>query len=221
MKLNNNNISAMSLLNKLFHFVLLTTKKYNIDESHGVSHSMNVLRYANEIYEEESEKYPILKQHEKIIYVSAVLHDMCDKKYMNQQDGIEEIADFLDTNNLTPVEINVVKFIISTMSYSTVKVNGFPNLGPYKRAYHVVRESDLLSAYDFDRCMIYNMHKKNGNVDEAFQDASNLFNNRVLKHNEDGLFVTDYARKESLILESHSLRQIETWRRLLKNPTIN
>jgi HD superfamily phosphodiesterase len=207
----------MSLLNKLFHFVLLTTKKYNIDESHGLSHSMNVLHFASEIYEQEVYKYPILKQHEKIIYVSAVLHDMCDKKYLNQQDGIEEIDDFLDTNNLTPDEINVVKLIISTMSYSTVKKHGFPNLGPYKRAYHVVREADLLSAYDFDRCMIYNMHVKNGNLNEAFIDALNLFNNRVFKHNEDGLFMTDYSRRKSLVLESQSLKQIECWQRLMKN----
>jgi HD superfamily phosphodiesterase len=207
----------MSLLNKLFHFVLLTTKKYNIDESHGVSHSMNVLRYASEIYQEEATKYPILKQHEKIIYVCATIHDMCDKKYMNQEEGIEEIDEFLAENKMTPVEINVVKLIISTMSYSTVKKYGFPNLGPYKRAYHIVREADLLSAYDFDRCMIYNMHKRNGNVDDAFLDASKLFDNRVLKHNEDGLFTTDYSRRKSLNLESQSLQQIKTWQRLLKN----
>jgi HD superfamily phosphodiesterase len=207
----------MSLLNKLFHFVLLTTKKYNIDESHGVSHSMNVLRYASEIYDDEVQKYPILKQHEKIIYVCATIHDMCDKKYMSQDEGIDEIDDFLEDNKLTPVEINVVKLIISTMSYSTVKKHGFPNLGPYKRAYHIVREADLLSAYDFDRCMIYNMHKRNGNVEEAFLDASKLFDIRVMKHNEDGLFLTNCAREKSLILESQSLKQIEYWRRLLKN----
>jgi HD superfamily phosphodiesterase len=207
----------MSLLNKLFHFVLLTTKKYNIDESHGLSHSMNVLRYASEIYDDEVENFPILKQHEKIIYVSAVLHDMCDKKYMNQDEGIQEIDNFLITNKLTPTEINVVKFIVSTMSYSNVKANGFPNLGPYKRAYHIVREADLLSAYDFDRCMIYNMYKKNGNVDEAFEDASKLFCNRVLKHNEDGLFITEYSKQKSFLLEFQSLNQMNTWRKLLKN----
>jgi HD superfamily phosphodiesterase len=148
----------MSLLNKIFHFVLLTTKEYNIDESHGVSHSMNVLRTASDIYEAEVIKQPILKQHEKIIYVSAAIHDMCDKKYMDQDEGINKINDFL-FNKLTPTEANVVKLIISTMSYSKVKTSGFPNLGPYKRAYHIVREADLLTAYDFDRCLIYNMYR--------------------------------------------------------------
>jgi HD superfamily phosphodiesterase len=210
----------MSLLTKLFHFVLLTSQKYNIDESHGLSHSMNVLRFTNEIYKSEVCNHPILKQHEKIIYVSAVLHDMCDKKYMNQDEGIKEIEEFLSENKMTPVDINVVKLIISTMSYSTVKVHGFPNLGPYRRAYHVVREADLLSAYDFDRCMIYNMHKKEGDVLEAFKDASHIFDIRVMKHNEDGLFTTNYARQKSFELETQSLNQISTWKRLIKNPVV-
>uniref|UniRef100_A0A6C0L8X2 HD domain-containing protein n=1 Tax=viral metagenome TaxID=1070528 RepID=A0A6C0L8X2_9ZZZZ len=210
----------MSLLSKLLHFVLLTSQKYNIDESHGLSHSMNVLRFASEIYETEVVKHPILKQHEKIIYVSATLHDMCDKKYMDQSEGIREIEEFLKENMLTPTEINVVKMIMSTMSYSTVKKEGFPNLGPYRRAYHIVREADLLSAYDFDRCMIYNMHRKHGDFDEAFKEASHLFDIRVLKHNEDCLFVNEYSRQKSLELEGQSLNQIATWKRLVKNPLL-
>ena len=210
----------MTLLSKLFNFVLLTSQKYNIDESHGLSHSMNVLRFASEIYESEVNSHPIIKQQEKIIYVSAALHDMCDKKYMDQDQGIQEIDEFLSENKMTPVEVNVVKLIISTMSYSTVKKHGFPNLGPYKRAYHIVREADLLSAYDFDRCMIYNMHRQNGDFDEAFKDALNIFDIRVMKHNEDGLFLTNYARQKSLELETQSLNQIASWKRLAKNPTL-
>ena len=210
----------MTLLNKLFHFVLLTSQKYNIDESHGLSHSMNVLRFASEIYETEVNTHPIIKQHEKIIYVSAALHDMCDKKYMDQDQGIREIEEFLAENKMTPLDVNVIKLIISTMSYSTVKKHGFPNLGPYKRAYHIVREADLLSAYDFDRCMIYNMHRQNGDFDEAFKDALNIFDIRVMKHNEDALFLTNYARQKSLELETQSLNQIASWKRLVKNPTL-
>jgi hypothetical protein len=181
---------------------------------------MNVLRFASEIYETEVNTHPIIKQHEKIIYVSAALHDMCDKKYMDQDQGIKEIEEFLAENKMTPLDVNVIKLIISTMSYSTVKKHGFPNLGPYKRAYHIVREADLLSAYDFDRCMIYNMHRQNGDFDEAFKDALNIFDIRVMKHNTDGLFLTNYARQKSLELETQSLNQIASWKRLVKNPTL-
>jgi len=68
------------------------------------------------------------------------------------------------------------------MSYSKVKKQGFPSLGKYQLAYHIVREADLLTAYDFDRCMIYHMSKNNSNVREAYYNAEELFHNRVLRH---------------------------------------
>jgi len=143
----------MSLITKLFHFVLYASSKYNIDESHGLSHSMNVLNFAHNIYINELPDFPFLKEQERIIYTSAILHDMCDKKYMNENEGIYEIEEYLQ-EKLDPIEIDLTKTIISTMSYSTVKKKGYPLLGTYQLAYHIVREADLLSAYDFDRCMI-------------------------------------------------------------------
>jgi hypothetical protein len=173
----------MSLLSKLVHFVLLTTKKYGIDESHGLSHSMNVLQYSNKIYENEIESYPILKNQEKLIYVSAVLHDMCDKKYVDESSGLKEIEEFLQSENaLTPTEINMSKQIMATMSYSKVKQYGYPIMGGYQKAYHIVREADLLTAYDFDRCMIYQMNKNGGNLEDAFKNANELFETGSYMH---------------------------------------
>ena len=42
------------------------------------------------------------------------------------------------------------------MSYSKVKVHGYPELGDYQLAYHIVRESDLLTAYNIPRSIVYN-----------------------------------------------------------------
>jgi HD superfamily phosphodiesterase len=209
----------MSLLSKLVHFVLLTTKKYGIDESHGLSHSINVLHYANKIYEAEVENYPILKHQEKLIYASAVLHDMCDRKYVDETTGLKEIEDFLKAENaLTPTELNMSKQIMSTMSYSKVKKYGYPIMGGYQKAYHIVREADLLSAYDFDRCMIYQMNKNGGDLEDAFKNANELFENRVLRHNDDELFLCDYSKKESLVLHQLSLQRINSWKNLLIRP---
>lgn len=207
----------MSLLNKLFNFVILTTKKYNIDESHGVKHSIDVLHYASGIYQNERYNNASLEKHERIIYVSAILHDMCDKKYMNEIEGIQNIEEFLQ-EKIPSEEIDITKKIISTMSYSKVKKNGFPDLQEYQLAYHIVREADLLSAYNFDRAMIYNMYVSGGNIDTAFTDSENLFNNRVFKHFDDKLFITDFSKKKALILQTQSINQINTWRRLVKNP---
>lgn len=209
---------SSSLLSKLFHFVVLITKKYNIDESHGLAHSMNVLHFAHNIYADEVEKIPYIKDQEKIIYVSSVLHDMCDKKYINEEIGINEIAAFLEqTNAITPVEITVIKKIIQTMSYSTVKKCGFPQLNEYQPAYHIVREADLLTAYDFDRCMIYDINKKDGNIESAFEHANNLFENRVFKHDSDGLLLTDYAKMQHYHLQSGAQQRIKAWRSILNN----
>lgn len=209
----------MTLLSKLLHFVLLASKKYEIDESHGLSHSMNVLQYANKIYESEVVNYPILKNQEKLVYVSAVLHDMCDKKYMNFDEGIHEIETFLQEEHiLDPNEINISKQIMATMSYSTVKKYGFPIMGCFQKAYNIVREADLLSAYDFDRCMIYQMNKNGGNIEDAFSDATTLFENRVFKHNDDELFSFEYSKKESIVLHNMALDRISCWNKIIKMP---
>ena len=204
----------MSLLSKFFSFILFISNKYNIDESHGIRHSMEVLQFTSEIINSELLCNPQLKEQEKVIYASALLHDMCDKKYMDEKEGIKEIQTFLN-DKLTSQEIDVTSLIISTMSYSKVKTNGFPtNLGKYELAYHIVREADLLSAYDFERCMIYNIHRLNGDFDTAFIDAKHLFENRVFKHNEDKLFITNYSKQISLSLHANALTKINSWCKL-------
>jgi len=216
----------MSLLTKLFNYILLTTKKYGIDESHGMSHSMNVLHFANNIYEAEIQNYPILETHERIIYVSAIIHDMCDKKYMDEDEGLYNIGCFLN-DKIEPSEIDAVKRIVRTMSYSKVKKNGFPDLQEYQMAYHVVREADLLSAYDFDRCMLYNIHhnkhnKNSENIEmiNAFSDAHELFHKRVFKHEDDSLLITDYSKAmhKELSLLAHT--RINTWKKMIQKTTI-
>jgi len=204
----------MKLLPSLLKFVQLTSIQYNIDESHGLSHSMEVLHNAYDIYMNNIFKYPILKDQETVIYTSAIIHDMCDKKYMNQTQGIQKINDFLKYK-MTYKDIHATEKIISTMSYSTVKKNGFPQLGDFQVAYHIVREADLLTAYNFDRSIIYHMHKTNGNFIESFENAKDLFENRVLKHHNDELFFTDYSKKRGYELHENALKQIESWEKII------
>ena len=143
----------MRLLNDLFNFILLTTSKYGIDESHDISHSMNVLHYAQDIYETQVYVYPPLKHYERVIYIAALLHDMCDKKYMDEKIGSQEIFSYLEPR-IEYGENLLINKIITTMSYSKVKKDGFPVfenmwiiiLGGIDYHYHV-READLLSAF--------------------------------------------------------------------------
>jgi len=134
----------MSFFVKLFQLVNVLSAKYNIDESHGIIHSMQILHYADNIYENEKYNYPILQNEtqKKIIYTAAILHDMCDKKYMDEEEGILEMHD--RWNNIFVGEtdykntLDIATEIMKTMSYSKVKKSGFPDLGEYQMAYHVL-----------------------------------------------------------------------------------
>ena len=204
----------MKLLSSLFHYVTLTSKKYGIDESHGLGHSMEVLRNANQIFNCEVLRHPFLMNQERIIYTASVIHDMCDKKYMAQDQGICEIESFLE-DKISISEIDVVKQIISTMSYSTVKKQGFPILNEYQHAYHIVREADLLAAYDVERAIIYNLYKTNGDLYAAYKDVRDLFDKRVFKHFDDGLLITEYSKKKGAEFEIESHKQLEIWGKIV------
>ena len=201
------------LIPKLVQFMLLTVKQHKIDESHSLSHGMNVLHYAHQILESELPAHLYLERHRNIIYTSALVHDMCDKKYMNEDCGLMNLETFLTKNTiLTKNEIQVSTDIIQSMSYSKVRQEGYPNLGAYQLAFHIVRESDLLAAYDFDRSLIYNLNNINSDFDVSFQNALDLFEKRVFCHNDDHLFITEYSKKLSKQLEEKSRERIQIWK---------
>ena len=208
-------------INHLFTYVSIMSKKYDSDESHGLSHSMNVLNHAQNIYNSEVSKNPYLESQQKIIYTSAILHDMCDKKYVDETEGIQSITDYIK-DEVTPKELDVIKTIVKTMSYSKVSKYGYPMLGEYMLAYHIVREADLLSAYDFNRCIIYGLHKKEHCVTiiDAFLEARKLFNVRVLRYIVDGLFVTDYSKELSKSLHEDAIKSIQLWEQLHQDKDI-
>jgi len=175
---------------------------------------MDVLHFADENYRTQLKDFPYLEKQKNVIYTAAVLHDMCDKKYMKQDEGITYIENFLKYK-LKPEEVYYTNQIIETMSYSTVKKNGYPDLGSYQMAYHVVREADLLASYDFDRSIIYHMNKGH-NLTTSYHNALELFNNRVFNYNTDKLLLSDYAQQKSVGLASTAIKRMISWNRILK-----
>jgi hypothetical protein len=205
----------MKFLSTIIQFMMSITKQYSYDESHGIIHGFNTLHTAYTIYEKEVGNYPELKGQEKIILVAAVIHDMCDKKYMDETDGITKIHNLFE-HELKPYEITVVHDIITQMSYSKVKKNGFPELGKYQSAFNVVREADLLEAYDFDRAMIYHLHHRNSDVSKAYIESIELFENRMFMHETDGLFTFEYTKNKSRILKTQSMQRIKQWKKIIR-----
>jgi len=190
------------MINQAFACVMHLTKKYNIDESHSLKHSMEVMRFAYEIFASERIANPHIVSQETIILAAAILHDMCDRKYVpDEAAAIQEIRDFM-AGHLTTEELDIIVSIITAMSYSKVKKSGYPDLGEWQLAYHIVREADLLAAYDIDRCVIFGMAVTKLNYTDAFARATEIYRERVLTYRSDGLFVTDWSKRKSLELES-------------------
>jgi len=200
-------LSLASLLNRAFQYVGKITQVYKIDESHGLKHSMEVFGYAKRIYESELKENPFLEEQQEIIFAAAIGHDMCDKKYMDETEGIIKYKEYL-SDIMRPEDLEIMGKIISTMSYSKVKAHGYPELGIYQLAYHIVREADLLAAYDIDRCIMYTMHRDNCDYTSALQEAFDLFDYRVFKMRSDRLFKTAYSRKESLKLHKKAQKDV-------------
>lgn len=161
---------------------------------------MDVFHIANEIYNNELQKYPYLEHHKNIIELSAILHDMCDKKYVDESTSMNNMCSFIQNHDVNNNDVNVISQIISSMSYSTVKKKGFAVMPDYQLAYHIVREADLLSAYDPDRCIIYGMMREKLNYVEATKRAIDLLENRVLKYIDDNLFVNEFSKKKAIEL---------------------
>jgi HD superfamily phosphodiesterase len=202
-------IAALStIINHAFQFVIKTSHEYNIDESHSLKHSMEVFHLADKILCDEIKRTPYLTIHKPVIFASAILHDMCDKKYMNEMTGVKKIREYMEPY-MTPRDLEVTSQIISTMSYSKVKKYGYPDLGEHQMAYHIVREADLLAAYDIDRCIIYGMCVENLSYTEAVKRSKTLFRDRVLNYRSDQLFVTPISKLLSLKLHIKAIDELD------------
>ena len=197
-----------TIVSKAFDLVMVLCKKFNIDESHSLKHSMEVYNFSLRIYESELITNAYLVQQKDIIIIAAIIHDTIDKKYVSEETGIAEICEHLK-DYIDIEKLNIIFKIITTMSYSTVKKNGFPVLGEYQLAYHIVREADLLAAYDIDRCIMYSMYTKQMGYLASLEAAIVLFENRVLRHRKDKLIVTTFSKKLSIKLDKKARSDID------------
>jgi len=215
MKFMSSAMSLVPLIDRAFQYVGETIKLYKFDESHGLKHSMEVFGYAKRIYESELQSNPFLEEQQEIIYAAAIGHDMCDKKYMDEAEGVKKYKSYL-SDIMRPEDLEIMGKIISTMSYSKVKAHGFPELGEYQLAYHIVREADLLAAYDIDRCIMYTIHRDKCDYTAALNEAFELFGYRVFKMRSDKLFKTAYSRKESLKLHRKAQKDVASLKNILE-----
>jgi hypothetical protein len=63
--------------------------------------------------------------------------------------------------------------------------------------------------------MIYHIRKNNCDIIEGYQNARAIFRDRILRHNQDNLFVTEYGKRKSMQLHIHSIQRMLTWKKIL------
>ena len=102
-------------INAAFKLVIELSRRFDIDESHALKHSMEVYAFTRRIIISETPTYPDLVKQGEIIYLAAILHDMCDKKYTAETDGVailrEKLRDLVDEHSLWVIIKIITTFI--------------------------------------------------------------------------------------------------------------
>ncbi len=196
----------------ILDFINQTCRIFRIDDSHGIDHSIKTLMWSLKISKDIKMTY----RECQIIKIACLLHDMCDKKYMDEKKGVKRIRDFLVKLDLDKGMIERIVFIITTMSYSKVVKDGYPTFydKSIEKCYHIVRNSDLLCSYDPERCIGYNV-RCGGTRKSGILRMFEIFENRVLRLLKDR-YIFDYAKEYAEKLHTDSLSSLEKYKIELK-----
>jgi hypothetical protein len=199
-------------LDSIIRFIEKTCILFNIDEGHGLPHARTILFYCHKMIP----YYNLDERQQLTIEIAALLHDMCDKKYMNESEGIIRIEDFLLKHlGLPKIVVGDIETIILKMSYSKVQKNGYPDFTYMKYLeipYHIVRIADLLCAYELERCMEY-QKRSGGNRKECLEKMFEIYENRISKHIEDGLINIEPAIEIARSLEETCRNDFHKYRK--------
>jgi len=155
----------------LWDFAVDTIAHYHIDSSHGLGHLVNTAVYARIILEEFTEVSIIpglsKAEEEGLIVDAAFTHDLIDKKYMDEHEGIARLDHLLTEHQYGRKNIDMLITIISTMSFShrvaRLKTGQIMiESGPLALAVGIVVDADQLDGYDIERCRMYQINRHFG-----------------------------------------------------------
>lgn len=188
-------------------YVKEKTIQYNIDDSHNWKHSLAVFKEGKYLLEQQSRHYN--QKSKEIVYLGCILHDMCDHKYMNVSNGIQDIHRFLNTTVHDQEIVNAVMTIIPRISYSKTVMNNAFRLPQeienysYIDEYHMIRHSDLLTGYNLFRPieMRYEECKRTNktiHMNQILDESEQVIHNRIFKMLEYNLFCDNYAKKKAI-----------------------
>ena len=195
-------LSFLHLVPIVENFIRKKTIEYHIDYSHNIHHSWRVKELGFLIAHND---YHLTKKQEEVLYLSCMLHDMCDPKYTPMVQTILDISRFLKEECAVPMMTHDgVMNIITSMSYrKIVQPDGkiqFPcwlhRERNFQNVYHITREADLLSSYDLKR-MIHYKREKLGMLysSDIYKDVLETIDQRMSRLLERKLFHSPTAQK--------------------------
>ncbi len=186
--------SCTNLFENAYAFCASVCRAQGIDSSHDEKHMERVAKMTERLNQMYGK--PVSQEEKDVMILSAFTHDLCDHKYTDVSAGLAVIDEWLSSQPISMEQRNAVCCIISTMSYSKVKVHGYPtDLGRWELAYHHTRIADLIDAYDIERCYLYQSHKHPDMEEtEKWISVINLFERRVLTQKDEYILpVAPYA----------------------------
>lgn len=208
-------LSFLYLIPIVEKFVSQKSNLYHIDYSHNLYHSQMVKGLGFFIADRD---YRLTKNQREVLYLSCMLHDMCDPKYTPVAQAILDVSNFLEKEcGVSATVHDGVMNIITSMSYhQVVRPDGrveYPQWlwkeKNYKDVYHITREADLLTSYDIKR-MVHYKHEKTCLLYtlDIYNDILETAENRMCKLIERNLFVSPSAKKIATLWHHELCHQI-------------
>lgn len=182
------------LFSNAYAFCASVCRAQKIDASHDEKHMERVAKMTERLNELCGK--PVSQEEKDVMILAAFTHDLCDHKYTDVSAGLEVIDRWLERQPISEEQRRAVCRIISTMSYSKVKANGYPkDLGRWELSYHHTRIADLIDAYDIERCYLYQSHKHPAMEEtQKWQAVIDVFERRVLTQKDEFILpVAPYA----------------------------
>jgi hypothetical protein len=152
----------LNIPRRLIQFALKIILDFDMDDSHGIKHFIQVARYVKEICQEFADQ-SIIPGMEKerethVLIIAGFVHDLIDSKYV--PDGGHMLIEELTQCGYAESEINDIMYIIQHMSFSKRverRKQGLDMIQPGRLflATAIVVDADQLDAYDPQRCVMY------------------------------------------------------------------
>lgn len=183
-------------------YIEATIKKHGIDASHGKEHLARVGQWCSVLWPRVQPLTDLQPEVElATLLLAAWVHDLIDKKYMDEQEGLCYLQAELSRLQYTPTQIECISFIITHMSWSTRgkrKKQGLPGVpeSRWKKATEFIADCDMLDGYNPWRCKEYTEHHLNlsPNNPACIAARRQVMEGRVLKYLTEELH-TDAARE--------------------------